>query len=330
MERTSQKKYNYDDFEKIKVLGQGTYGVVSKCREKLTDNVYAIKDIKVSRGFEGIPATALREIAILKSLKHPNIINQVGVFNQGFKKFSIIFEFADGDLKNRVDKLKPGEFFTEETIKKWMYQILLGTAYCHSQMVLHRDLKPNNILITDDDTIKIADFGLARTFNLPVTLYTREVISLWYRAPELLLGEAEYCTGVDIWSIGCIMYELSHLNTLFPGDSEIEMIMKIFSVLGTPKEEGEVQKNGYIWPGITQLRWFKPAFLKFPGVELSKFFDRLSEKGVDLLKRLLDPCPYSRIEAHEALKHPWFDDLEKSDYADPSDLYTEDLLNLHC
>lgn len=339
MERSRRRRYTYEDFEKLDKLGEGTYGMVTKCKEKLTGEVYAIKDIKyrkemkkdeegkISERLEGIPPTSLREIACLKTLDHPNVIGQKGVIMSGFKKFSIIFEYIDGDLKDRVDKLRPGQFFPEETIKVWMYQILLGTAYCHSRMVIHRDLKPNNILITEDDTIKIADFGLARTFNLPVTCYTKEVITLWYRAPELLLGEDEYSTCVDIWSIGCIMYELSHLSTLFPGDSEIGTLMKIFSILGTPTEQVS-PVNGFYWPEVESLKWYKKTFPKFKGKDPAKFFPKLSEEGIDLLMKLLTPCPYLRIEAHEALKHPWFDDLDKTKYADPSDLYVGDLLNL--
>jgi len=150
-------------------------------------------------GAEGIPSTALREIAVLKGLDHPNIIKLIGVLSQGSHslqkskhaynyKFSIIFEYINGDLKDRCDSLKQEEYFTEDTIKDWMYQILLGAAYCHSRMILHRDLKPNNILITKDNKIKLADFGLARSFNIPLTLYTKEVITMWYRAPELLFG----------------------------------------------------------------------------------------------------------------------------------------------
>eukprot|EP01018_Ginkgo_biloba_P020448 Gb_39785 [translate_table: standard] len=142
-------------------------------------------------------------------------------------------------------------------IVTFLYQILRGIAYCHSHRVLHRDLKPQNLLIDrQSNALKLADFGLARAFGIPVRTFTHEVVTLWYRAPEILLGSRHYSTPVDVWSVGCIFAEMVNQRPLFPGDSEIDELFKIFRVLGTPNEE--------TWPGVTSLPDFKSAFPKWP------------------------------------------------------------------
>lgn len=117
-----------------------------------------------------------------------------------------------------------------ETVKKFTYQIIQATAFCHAHRVMHRDLKPQNLLIDSEGNVKLADFGLARAFGLPIKTYTHEVVTLWYRAPEVLLGAKEYSTPIDMWSIGCIFAEMAQRRALFIGDSEIDQIFKIFQV----------------------------------------------------------------------------------------------------
>lgn len=139
------------------------------------------------------------------------------------------------------------------TVKSYLYQLILGIAICHSNRIVHRDLKPQNILIdTKSNSVKLADFGLARAFGLPVKTYTHEVVTLWYRAPEILLGQKQYSTPVDMWSVGCIFAEMAQKKPLFCGDSEIDQIFKIFRIMGTPKE--------CIWPGVNSLPDFKATF----------------------------------------------------------------------
>jgi len=166
---------------------------------------------------EGIPSTAIREIALLKELQHPNIVRLVNVLHND-KKLTLVFEFMDQDLKRLLDTCGPGgleEFY----VKSYLYQLLNGIAKCHQHKVLHRDLKPQNLLMKDG-VLKLADFGLARAFGIPVKNFTHEVVTLWYRAPDILMGSKSYSTSVDIWSVGCIFAELVNRKPLFPGLNE--------------------------------------------------------------------------------------------------------------
>ncbi|CAL9084031.1 unnamed protein product, partial [Musa textilis] len=262
-------------YEKVGKIGEGTYGVVYKARDRQTNEMLAIKKIRIKEEDEGIPGFAIREISLLKEMQHCNIVSRL--LDVGFSERSLylIFEYLDLDLKKHMDSC-PEFSENKRLIKKFLYQILSGIEYCHSHRVLHRDLKPRNLLIDlQTNTIKIADFGMGRAFDIPVQTLTNEVVTLAYRAPEIILGSHHYSTPVDLWSIGCIFAEMVNRSSLFCGDSEISQLFKIFRVLGTPNEE--------TWSGVTSLPNFKCSFPKWEPMDLAALVPNLEPAGVDLL-----------------------------------------------
>ena len=207
---------------KITMLGEGTYGQVFKAIDEETQDIVAIKKVRLDDDEEGIPSTSLREISILKEIQHPNIVKLQQIIYKPIKKqLYLVFEYMPFDLKKFIKNLnKP---LTDKEMKNYMKQLLEGVLHLHTRRIIHRDLKPQNILINpQQEQLKIADFGLARAFSLPIRTLTHEIETLWYRAPEVLLGINEYCLGVDTWPIGCIMAEMFLRRPLFRGDSEID------------------------------------------------------------------------------------------------------------
>jgi serine/threonine protein kinase len=211
-------------YEKLEMVGSGGYGKVYKAKDlDSKGDIVAIKKIKLDVQSEGIPSTTMREICLLRKLSHPNIIQLKDILIEE-EEISLIFDYADTDLRK---ELSHKGNFSEMQIKYYMKQLLLGVQFLHGHRVIHRDLKPGNLLLKGG-LVKIADFGLSRYFNIPVHAYTNEVVTVWYRAPELLLGFKEYCTAIDMWSVGCIFGELYKTEPLFTGDSEIGQIFQIF------------------------------------------------------------------------------------------------------
>eukprot|EP00697_Spironema_sp_BW2_P006312 gnl/Spiro4/18823_TR10063_c0_g2_i1.p1 gnl/Spiro4/18823_TR10063_c0_g2~~gnl/Spiro4/18823_TR10063_c0_g2_i1.p1 ORF type:complete len:205 (-),score=52.95 gnl/Spiro4/18823_TR10063_c0_g2_i1:184-798(-) len=192
-------------------------------------------------------------------------------------------------------------------VKSFLYQLLRGLDFCHSHRVLHRDLKPQNLLIDRSGVLKLADFGLARAFSVPMRTYTHEVVTLWYRAPEILLGCKLYSTPMDIWSTGCIFVEMLTKHALFPGDSEIDELYRIFRTLGTP--------TNATWPGVTSLPFYKDTFPKWNAMPTAAAFPKISDPlALDLIQRMLTYEPVRRISCKQALNHPYFNDLDKSQF----------------
>jgi len=220
----------------------------------------------------------------------------------------LVFEYLTTDLKKYMDRNGRGTNFPLDPVivKSVMYQLLKGTAHMHKHGVMHRDLKPQNLLV-DDSTqhplVKVADLGLGRHFSVPIKAYTHEIVTLWYRAPEVLLGATHYAPAVDMWSIACIFAELARKSAIFPGDSELQQLLHIFKLLGTPAEN--------VWTGVTKLRdWHE--FPQWRPQDLSKVFPRLDENGIDLMRRMFEYDPAKRINAMDSLAHPYFDDLDKA------------------
>ncbi|KAL0208902.1 hypothetical protein P9112_011489 [Eukaryota sp. TZLM1-RC] len=286
-------------YTRIEKVGEGTYGVVYKCRDTETNNLVALKKIRLENEDEGIPSTAIREISLLKELRHPNIVRLENIIHNDARLY-LVFEFLDQDLKKHCDSLR-GAKLSPVLVKSFMYQLLSGIEFCHAHRVLHRDLKPQNLLIDRSGNLKLADFGLARAFGIPVRKYTHEIVTLWYRAPEILLGAQHYATPVDIWSIGCIFAEMVKSTPLFPGECEIEQLYKIFQILGTPNED--------IWPGVSSLQDYCDAFPQYSPKNLADVVPGLCPQGLELLGQMLVYEPGRRISAKEALRHPYFSSM---------------------
>uniref|UniRef100_A0A7S3WCH4 Cyclin-dependent kinase 2 homolog n=1 Tax=Strombidinopsis acuminata TaxID=141414 RepID=A0A7S3WCH4_9SPIT len=288
--------------EKV-LLGEGTYGKVYKARSNRTGESVAMKQMKLDAQEEGVPSTAIREIALLKELSHPNVVRLLDVFCKP-NKLVLVFEFLENDLKKYMRSLNGR--LPPATVRNFVYQLCRGVEFCHANRILHRDLKPQNLLIDSKLRLKIADFGLARAFTVPVPKYTHEVVTVWYRPPEILLGGALYSVPVDLWSIGCVMAEMATGAPLFAGDSEIDTIFKIFQKLGTPTEQ--------IWPGVSELPDFKPTFPKWShrgwdSIRNTKA--QVGTDGIDLLEKLMTYDPKKRLSARRALQHPYFKEVDK-------------------
>ncbi|KAL5966605.1 Cyclin-dependent kinase 1, partial [Taenia solium] len=242
--------YDLSRLSKLGKIGEGTYGLVYKCLDRKSGLLKALKQVKLEHYDQGVPSTTLREIALLRELKHPNIvILEHVVLDDG--QLYLVFEYLNVDLRRYLDLNYKNTGLPAETVKSFMYQMLQALCYCHIRRVIHRDLKPQNVLVdVSRSVVKLADFGLARSIGYPLRTLTHEIATLWYRSPEILLGEAVYCCGVDMWSMGCVFAEMATGDPLFCGDSEIDQLLQIFRVMGIPTEAS--------WPGVTRLPHYKP------------------------------------------------------------------------
>ncbi|AAW42218.1 hypothetical protein CNBC5500 [Cryptococcus deneoformans B-3501A] len=293
-----------DNYQKIEKVGEGTYGVVYKAKDINTGHIVALKKIRLEAEDEGVPSTSIREISLLKELsKDDNIVKLLDIVHSEAKLY-LVFEFLDMDLKKYMDTIGEKDGLGPDMVKKFSYQLVKGLYYCHGHRILHRDLKPQNLLINKSGDLKIGDFGLARAFGIPLRTYTHEVVTLWYRAPEVLLGSRHYSTAIDMWSVGCIVAEMATRQPLFPGDSEIDEIFRIFRVLGTPDED--------VWPGVRGLPDYKPTFPQWHPVELADVVKGFEADGLDLIAQTLVYDPAHRISAKRALQHPYFDTVNLS------------------
>lgn len=285
---------NYIRTEKV---GEGTYGVVYKAKQVGTNKIVAMKKVRLDSEDEGVPATAIREISLLKEICHPNIVSLIETIYEETKLF-LVFEFMDLDLRKYLDVVNKNKKLTQQQIQSFMFQILSGIDYCHARRILHRDLKPQNLLVDKNGVLKIADLGLGRTIGLPSRNYTHEVVTLWYRAPEILLGNPIYSTGIDMWSIACIFGEMTNGKAMFPADSEIDELFRIFRTLGTPNEQN--------WPKVTRLPDYKATFPHWDPKPIQEICPSLNSDGQDLLEKMFRYNPSDRISAKSALIHPYF------------------------
>ncbi|XP_052805421.1 cyclin-dependent kinase 4-like [Mya arenaria] len=293
-------------YEEVMLIGTGAYGTVYKGRDLNNEGRFvAMKMIRLQNNAEeGMPMSAIREIALLKQLEayeHPNIVRLLDVWSSssgaGEIQLRLVFEFMDQDLSTFLEKCPPPGLGPEK-IKDLMYQMLRGVDFLHANRIIHRDLKPQNVLISADGQLKLADFGLARVYAFQMAL-TQVVVTLWYRAPEVIL-QAQYATPVDIWSCGCIFAELYNRKPLFVGQSDIDQLIKIFELRGRPLESE--------WLSSVTLPW--SSFQAFPPKPVSSYLPEMEHVAIDLFEKLLAFNPHHRISANEALNHPYFKDMD--------------------
>lgn len=310
-----------DVYERVAFIDEGTYGRVWRARDPITRRLYALKQVKMAGEGEGgaFPVTALREATLLLRLRHPHIVRVrevvVGERVGGAESFYLVMEHCEGDLRGLLESCG-GVPLSQRAVKTILAQLCSAVAHLHEQWVLHRDLKTANLLLASAATgapaaegvaLKVGDFGLARRYGDPPPALTPRVVTLWYRAPEILLGTRCYSTGVDTWSVGCVFAEMMTGKALFQGESEIEQLMSIFRVLGTPTEAS--------WPGVGQLRDFHP-FPQWHKTPLLTANPALAvceaEGGLELLEGLLELDPAKRWSAARAVRHRYFDDIREA------------------
>ncbi len=294
-------------YERLAQVGEGTYGKVYKARNTGSGALVALKRIRMEQERDGFPVTSMREIKLLQALDHPNIVRlmEMMVSHSGSNpqpqltpdSVYMVLEYMNHDLTGILSH--PEVTLSPANIKSLNYQMLSGLGYLHRRGILHRDMKGSNILLNGAGELKLADFGLARWYHKHKRDdYTNRVITLWYRSPELLMGETAYGPEVDMWSAGCIMLEIFTGKPTFQGQDEISQLDAIWAILGTPREAD--------WPGVTDLPWYE---LVRPREALpSRFADKfsLSSGAMEVVRGLLELNPAKRLLADDALDMPYF------------------------
>lgn len=293
-----------NQYQKLEELGQGTFGRVYKAKRISSGHVVAIKEVQCHGEGVGVHPVVIREIALLKSLDHPNIVGlQAVIHHRG--KLVLVLDYATKDLSDIIEKIARqkgprARGLGSKVVKSYLRQIVCGIKYLHVNSTMHRDLKPGNILVDADNVIKIADLGLSKGFYEPLRANTNKVVTLQYRAPELLLGQDDYSPAIDVWSIGCIFAEMLCRDLLWPDTTEYEILLSIFQRLGTPNEAS--------WLGVSKLPHFSKEFPKWPPPKDPKAFPGLKGAALDLLVSMLKCNPRDRICTTSALRHSYFAD----------------------
>ncbi|XP_068145645.1 cyclin-dependent kinase 10 [Drosophila tropicalis] len=295
------------EFEKLNRVGEGSYGIVYRARDTRNNEIVALKKVRMDQEKDGLPVSGLREIMILKQCRHENIVQlREVVVGKSLDSIFLVMDFCEQDLASVLDNMP--QPFTESEVKCITLQVLRALKYMHARYIIHRDLKVSNLLMTDKGCIKVADFGLARLYCNPPKPMTPQMVTLWYRAPELLLGSRTYTAAVDMWAFGCILGELLIGKPLLPGNSEIAQLDLIIELLGAPSKS--------IWPGFTEL----PALQNFtlsqqPYNNLKSKFQALRPAGRALLNLLFIYNPSTRATAVECLNSKYF--VEPPQACDP-------------
>ncbi|XP_044730258.1 cyclin-dependent kinase-like 4 isoform X2 [Chrysoperla carnea] len=288
-------------YEKICKLGEGSYGIVFKCRNRDNGEIVAIKKFAESEDDPLIRKIALREIRVLKNLKHPNLVNLIEVFRRK-RRLHLVFEFCERTVLNEMEKYPTG--CPDLVCKQILWQTLQAVSYCHKHNCIHRDIKPENILLTHNGVVKLCDFGFARMLS-PGENYTDYVATRWYRAPELLVGDTQYGPQVDIWAIGCLTAELIRGEALWPGKSDADQLYLIRCTVGDflPSHMNIFRANEF----------FKGIILPVPQPEemitLEEKVPNVEYTAIDFLKKCLDKDPEKRWSCDQLLVHRYFDNF---------------------
>ena len=290
-------------YEVLGVVGEGAYGIVYKCKNKETGQYVAIKRFKEVED-DLVKKTMKRELKMLQKLHHPNVVD----FQEAYKRkgnLYLVFEFVDKNLLELLQEHPQG--LDPNLIRHLIYQLCKAIKYLHSQNIIHRDVKPENLLVTDNMELKLCDFGFARLISGSCTeKLTDYVATRWYRAPELLLTQGEYGKEVDYWAIGCIMGELVDGNPLFPGENEIDQIYCIQKVLGNlTEEQTDMFYNNPLFNGKNLLNVTKPETLQ------RRYMGKLSKTDISFMKGLLELDPKKRLNEKTVFSHPYFEKYER-------------------
>lgn len=305
------RKYKYyphqpvmEKYEKISKIGEGSYGVVFKCRRRENGQIVAVKKYVETEDDPLIKKIAIREIRMLKQLKHVNLVNLIEVFRRK-RKLHLVFEYCDHTVLDILEKHTNG--VPDQMTKRIIWQTLQAINFCHMHNCIHRDVKPENILLTKEGIVKLCDFGFARTMN-PGEKYTDYVATRWYRAPELLVGDTQYGPAVDVWAIGCVTAELMKGEALWPGKSDVDQLYLICKTLGNliPRHI-QIFKSNDFFSGVNIPEPDSRESLE------SKIPPPINEQGLDFLKRCLDKDPQMRYSCEQLLKHSYFDNANISD-----------------
>jgi len=299
-------------FQKKHQVGQGTYGSVFMGADRDTGEVVALKRINTEQEENGFPITAIREVKILKALNHRNIVNLKEIVTskeQGEipKNVFMVFEYSEYDLTGILET--PDIRLSQDHIKSWSQQLLSGVHYMHTNRIIHRDLKASNLLINRRGELKIADWGLARSWNPEMKRLTNKVITLWYRPPELLLGCQVYSPKIDMWSVGCIIAEMFRRTALLKGSSDASQLDLIFRLIGHPSTR--------TWPNIYRVCPLWKNYEPKPGMAFPNKLRENLKKGLphaswmtghamDLIGKLLTYNPEERWSAQHALTAEYF------------------------
>ncbi|KAK1750672.1 kinase-like domain-containing protein [Echria macrotheca] len=305
---TFGRSRSVENYNKLNDIEEGAYGWVARAQDRDTGKIVALKRLKIDpKDRSGLPVTGLREIQILKDCDHKNVVKLrevvVGDDTTTIENIFLVLEFVEHDLKSILEDM-PEPFLASE-IKTLLLQLASGVAYLHDNWILHRDLKTSNLLLNNRGQLKIADFGMARYVgDPPPPKLTQLVVTLWYRAPELLLGATRYGRAIDMWSVGCIFGELLTREPLLQGKNEVDELTRIFELCGLPTDE--------TWPSFRRLP--NARALRLPpkqpghvaGSSIRARFPLLTSAGVSLLNSLLALDPDRRPSAREMLEHEYF------------------------